>query len=224
VVAVLTQSPRRRPPRAGTASHTAGPVRQLRALTDHASQLAPARPNLVVLPGGRESGPTPLRLGAAAPAQPAPADAVPVSEGHPPRLVPIAPVPGPVSRIGRAALQYWRIVASVVALVAVIGGGWLLLRAMGGVAGGGSLASSGAPASPAAFPGTAPAGAAPAGAVGASGSHPIPGRIWVVQPGDTPWGIVAAAGISGDPRPVVDQLVAETGGRPLQVGQAIRVP
>jgi len=137
-----------------------------------------------------------------------------------PQLEAVVPGPGVVSRMGRAALQQRRIVASVVALVAVLSGGWLLLRAMGGVVGGGTLASSGAPAGPS----VSQTSAQPAATVGPSGTHPTPGQIWVVQPGDTLWGIVAAAGFSGDPRPVVDRLVAETGGRPLQVGQAIRVP
>jgi hypothetical protein len=49
-------------------------------------------------------------------------------------------------------------------------------------------------------------------------------RIYTVKPGDTLWSIVAASGIKGDIRPVVDALVAQQHGRPLQVGERIEVP
>lgn len=51
--------------------------------------------------------------------------------------------------------------------------------------------------------------------------HPVE---YVVQPGDTLWGIVVRLYPHGDPRPLVDQLSAEFHGRALQVGQAIEVP
>jgi hypothetical protein len=137
--------------------------------------------------------------------------------------------------------------------LAVLAGGWLVVRAIGGVAGGGSLTSSGAPTIAAPTGDTVVPGAAastelsPAGtavssmgtavssmgtavssmgtAVSSTGTvRPTPGQGWVVRPGDTLWGIVEAAGVRGDPRPVVDKLAAELGDQPLQVGQTITVP
>jgi hypothetical protein len=49
-------------------------------------------------------------------------------------------------------------------------------------------------------------------------------KVHVVEPGDSLWSIVRASGVRGDPRPVVDRLVRQLGGRPLQVGQRIFVP
>lgn len=46
----------------------------------------------------------------------------------------------------------------------------------------------------------------------------------VVQPGDTLWSIARRAQASGDIRPLVDRLAAQTGGRPLQVGDRITLP
>ena len=49
-------------------------------------------------------------------------------------------------------------------------------------------------------------------------------RTYVVQPGDTIWGIARAAQPRGDVRPLVDRLAAERRGRPLRVGERIVVP
>ena len=49
-------------------------------------------------------------------------------------------------------------------------------------------------------------------------------RTYVVQPGDTMWGIARAAQPRGDVRPLVDRLAAERRGRPLRVGERIVVP
>jgi LysM repeat protein len=49
-------------------------------------------------------------------------------------------------------------------------------------------------------------------------------KIYIVQPGDTLWSIVAASGYRGDIRAVVDQLSAAQHGQPLQVGQRIVLP
>jgi hypothetical protein len=117
-----------------------------------------------------------------------------------------------LARAARAGLRYRRIIGFCLVALAVVAGLWVVLQAIGGVAGGGSLTSSGAPA------GT------PAVAATGTSAHPVHGQVWVVQPGDTLWGIVEAAGVSGDPRPAVDKLAAEMGGRSLQVGQAITVP
>jgi hypothetical protein len=74
-----------------------------------------------------------------------------------------------------------------------------------------------------------------AGAVGRTGSGPlaVPGagpaqviaaHAWVVQPGDTLWSIAHDLQPIGDVRNLVDELSAEVGGRPLQVGQRILIP
>ncbi len=54
-------------------------------------------------------------------------------------------------------------------------------------------------------------------------ARPVVARVWVVRPGDTLWGIVEATGVKGDPRPMVDRLVAQLQGRPLQPGQRLAV-
>lgn len=71
-------------------------------------------------------------------------------------------------------------------------------------AGGGALTTSGSP-------GAAPALVAPA-------------QLYVVQPGDTLWSIVVARDHGRDPRPEVDRLAMELGGRPLQAGDRIQLP
>jgi hypothetical protein len=66
------------------------------------------------------------------------------------------------------------------------------------------------------------------GALTASGPpgarSPIAGRVYVVQPGDSLWSIVQGASHGGDPRPEVDRLAAQLGGRPLQPGQRLLLP
>jgi len=59
---------------------------------------------------------------------------------------------------------------------------------------------------------------------GEPGQPPCSGQAWTVRPGDTLWGLVEAAGVAGDPRPVVDQLSAELRGQPLQVGEVVTIP
>lgn len=47
-------------------------------------------------------------------------------------------------------------------------------------------------------------------------------EIYIVQPGDTLWGIATEVGAPGeDIRPIVDQLKALTGGANLDIGQRI---
>jgi hypothetical protein len=61
------------------------------------------------------------------------------------------------------------------------------------------------------------------GALSVSDAGPA-GRIYVVQPGDTFWTIATRLKPSGDPRPLVDRLVAAHGGSTLHVGERIPVP
>ena len=50
------------------------------------------------------------------------------------------------------------------------------------------------------------------GRAGAGAAHPKTGRVYVVRPGDTLWGIAASlVGREGDPRPVVDRLARLNG-------------
>lgn len=46
----------------------------------------------------------------------------------------------------------------------------------------------------------------------------------VVAPGDTLWSIARSLQPEGDVRPLVDEMAASRGGRPLQVGERIRLP
>ncbi len=68
------------------------------------------------------------------------------------------------------------------------------------------------------------AGGAPLTTAGAATGSPAVAKVWVVRPDDTLWTIALESGARGDIRPVVDRLVAETGGRPLQVGERIQLP
>jgi hypothetical protein len=53
---------------------------------------------------------------------------------------------------------------------------------------------------------------------------PAAAHVHVVQPGETLWSIVRDTGGSGDPRPEVDRLARQIGGRPLQVGERLVLP
>ena len=50
------------------------------------------------------------------------------------------------------------------------------------------------------------------------------GPFYVVQPGDTFWSIARRLEPRGDPRPLVDRLVAAHGGATLHVGERIPLP
>ena len=112
------------------------------------------------------------------------------------RVEPRAVIAGRSARIYRRRRS-----VAMSGLIVLLAGAWFALQAAVGGAGGGLLTSTGAPI------GT------PAGA-----------RTWVVQPGDTLWGIALATGVRGDIRPFVDRLAAQTHGRPLTVGERIEVP
>jgi Tfp pilus assembly protein FimV len=71
-------------------------------------------------------------------------------------------------------------------------------------------------------------------ALGAFGGGPLPvperparldpGTSYVVEPGDTMWSIAQRLSPAGDPRPVVDRLVAAHGTPTLYVGEQIVLP
>ena len=63
-----------------------------------------------------------------------------------------------------------------------------------------------------------------AGSAGATPMLAAAARVHVVQPGETLWSIAQAEGVTGDPRPVVDQLARQVGDRPLTVGQRLVLP
>ncbi|HVF14782.1 MAG TPA: LysM domain-containing protein [Acidimicrobiales bacterium] len=57
--------------------------------------------------------------------------------------------------------------------------------------------------------------------------RPLPvvaGQLYEVQPGDTFWAIARSLDPDGDPRPLVDRLVADHGGAVLVVGEQISLP
>jgi Tfp pilus assembly protein FimV len=89
------------------------------------------------------------------------------------------------------------VVAAVVAAGAVGLVVWAVLQAVGGPYG---MAGS-------------PSGASPAAAVTVE-----------VAPGDTFWSIASRLRPGGDPRPLVDRLVAANGNRTLRVGEQLSVP
>lgn len=188
-----------------------------------------SRPRLVLIHGGREVAPSRPARSSGGPAVslagPGMSPRPGVSPARPGRiedlrLVPPRPAVSP-SRIaaevaragGRFVRRWWALILGLSIAGAVILGGWMVVRAMGGVVGGGSLTPSGAPTI------TAP----PAGTAGGA-VHPVPGQAWVVQPGDTLWGIVEAAGVRGDPRLAVAQMSAQLGGAPLAPGDTVHVP
>jgi LysM repeat protein len=63
----------------------------------------------------------------------------------------------------------------------------------------------------------------PASGYGAA-SLPVATRAYVVQPGDTLWGIARALQPTGDVRPLVAQLAKARHGQPLRVGERIALP
>jgi hypothetical protein len=53
---------------------------------------------------------------------------------------------------------------------------------------------------------------------------PIAADVHIVEPGDTAWSIARSWQPQGEIRPLVDRLVAEVGGGPLQVGDRLVRP
>lgn len=132
---------------------------------------------------------------------PVPAAAPDVPLAQLPAPAAVAPAPG--SAVLPAAVYLRRRVVALVALAVVAALAWFALSAAW-------LAVAPARPSP-----SAPA-AAPVPASGAT--------VHLVEPGDTLWSIAGDLHPSGDPRPVVDELVARNGGSAhLEVGQALDV-
>jgi len=67
-------------------------------------------------------------------------------------------------------------------------------------------------------------GSGPLAAPGAGPTRAVAARMWVVQPGETVWGIAHALQPTGDVRPLVDTLASQLHGRPLQIGQRLLLP
>ena len=67
-------------------------------------------------------------------------------------------------------------------------------------------------------------GSGPLAAPGAGRTEAAAARVWIVQPGDTLWGIARRLDPNGDVRPLVDALSRQVHGRPLEVGEQLRLP
>jgi hypothetical protein len=112
------------------------------------------------------------------------------------RIRHLVPVPSlPVSRVAPTVYRLRRAVA-VVVVVGVVLLGWAGLGALGGALG---------------MTGTA----TPA-------SHAAPVTVQVA-PGDTFWSIASRIRPGGDPRPLVDRLVAAHGGAVLRAGERLAI-
>ncbi|HEX9549291.1 MAG TPA: LysM domain-containing protein [Acidimicrobiales bacterium] len=93
------------------------------------------------------------------------------------------------------------VVAAGLATVAVVA--VLVLRAALAGLGGGSLTTAGSSGAP---------------------LQPAVAHVHVVQQGETLWSIALSTAAGGDPRPIVDRLQTQLGGRPLQTGERLLVP
>ena len=71
---------------------------------------------------------------------------------------------------------------------------------------------------------TARPGNGPLAVPGAGPTQAVAAHLWVVQPGETVWGIAHQLQPKGDVRPLVDQLDRQLHGRPLQIGQQLQLP
>ena len=67
-------------------------------------------------------------------------------------------------------------------------------------------------------------GNGPLAVPGAGPTRAVAAHVWVVQPGETVWGIAHQLQPKGDVRPLVDQLDQQLHGRPLQIGQQLQLP
>jgi hypothetical protein len=67
-------------------------------------------------------------------------------------------------------------------------------------------------------------GSGPLAAPGAGRTETAAAHVWIVQPGDTLWGIARRLDPHGDVRPLVDALSRQVHGKPLQAGEQLRLP
>ena len=67
-------------------------------------------------------------------------------------------------------------------------------------------------------------GSGPLAAPGAGRTETAAVHVWIVQPGDTLWGIARRLDPHGDVRPLVDALSRQVHGKPLQAGEQLRLP
>jgi hypothetical protein len=67
-------------------------------------------------------------------------------------------------------------------------------------------------------------GSGPLAALGTGPTALASAHVWIVQPGDTLWGIATRVEPGHDVRPLVDQLSRQLHGQPLQVGDHIVLP
>ena len=67
-------------------------------------------------------------------------------------------------------------------------------------------------------------GNGPLAVPGAGRTQAVAAHVWVVQPGETVWGIAHQLQPKGDAPPLVDQLDRQLHGRPLQIGQQLQLP
>lgn len=117
---------------------------------------------------------------------------------------------GAAARVRPSAAVYRRRRLAAAAVVATaVAAAALGLSALGG----GSLTTSGVRSAPA------------VGVEVETGSlRTVSTMTHVVAPGDTLWSIARSLQPEGDVRPLVDEMAASRGGRPLQVGERIRLP
>ncbi|GAC1312296.1 MAG: hypothetical protein NVSMB16_09140 [Acidimicrobiales bacterium] len=67
-------------------------------------------------------------------------------------------------------------------------------------------------------------GSGPLAASGAGPTRTVAARVWIVQPGDTVWGIARQLQPSGDVRPLVDEMGQQLHGHQLQIGERLILP
>jgi Tfp pilus assembly protein FimV len=111
------------------------------------------------------------------------------------------PQAAPARHRPRAATYWCRRAAAVGVAGAVLRAVWVALGALGG--------------------GPLPVPARPGQSTAAGATW---GAVYVVQPGDTVWSIARRLQPSGDPRPLVDRLVAAHSGATLHVGERLPLP
>lgn len=67
-------------------------------------------------------------------------------------------------------------------------------------------------------------GNGPLAVPGAGPTQVVAAHVWVVQPGETVWGIAHQLQPKGDIRPLVDAIEGQLHHQPLQIGQHLQLP